>query len=337
MAISFVAATDTNSSTNGTSLSISKPSGVTSGDVVIIAVGITSNTFASQTVNAPSGFTKLNTTQSTNSNEVALCVMAKLAGGSEPASYTVTWTQTSNQYYAVCAAYRGATGTFIAQNAATEALTASPLSTPSVTNTNASAWRITVGYFADGAGDTVSAISTNETTRRGPASGGSVATDGGYYYGIQFYDSNGVVAAGSHNRSFSGTGASFWTAVAWIGLLEPGSATPATGVMSTSIDVPQMSGAGSVTVPGTLATSIDVPAFAGTGNGQPQASTGTMSMAIDVPTFSGVAAVPPIGTLATTVEVQVAFVGETRTFGVRVIQVDAESRTIRVQSRGVDD
>jgi hypothetical protein len=340
MAISFVAATDAHSNSSGTSLSIDKPAGAAAGDVVIIAVGTTSDSFSSAEVfTAPSGFTKQSTVNTTNGFEAALCVMSKILDGSEGSSFTVSWTPSSRNYTACAAAYRGASGTFLAQGTSNEMIETPPLSTASVNNTDAASWRITVGYFADGAEVGLSgSMSTNEVSRRAPASGGTIQNDSGYYHGMQFYDSNGAIATGSSNRSFTLSGASAWTAITWIGVLEAGSATPATGVVNATLPAVTGSLGGDVNVPGTLSCTLPSVTATGAGFGQPPPVDGSMAATLPSVTATADGGVPISGTLNAPIPIAFNGVGETRVFGTRVITVEAdESRRILVQSRGVDD
>lgn len=334
MAISFVAATEANSNTNGTSATVTAPAGITNGDVIIIAITTVTNTFSANTFTAPSGFTKVRTTETANGAELAQCIMKKVAN-SESGNYTVTWSQTAAAYKIACAVYRGATGAFLAEGSANEYLSSSPLSTPSVSNSNATSWRITVGSMGDPY-DTVTALSTSEATRR--AGGSAPPNDGGYYYGIQFYDSNAAVATGSHSRSFTGTGASTWAAIAWIGILEAGSATPASGSFAATLGAVSVAAAGEVHDDATVAMSLGPVTMDGTGAGQPEAGTGGFDLALSGVSMAFAAGVPVTGTMDATVLPSISIQAETRVFGIRVIPVERdESRVITVRSRGVDD
>lgn len=337
MAISFVAAAaDVKSSTNSTSAVVNCPAGVADGDVVIIAATTVTNTGSSSTFTAPSGFTVKRTTQTSNSFELAQCIMIKIAS-SEPSSYTVSWSQQSNMHFLSAVAYRGASGTILAENSATEATTASPLATPTVNNTDANSWRITVGSITDGAGDTPTSPTTNEVSRR--AGGTTFSVDGtSYWYNQQFWDSNGAVATGNHSRTLSATSAPFWTAIAWIGLLEAGSATPASGTISSTLGALTASSAGEVHDDATMACTLGAVTFDGAGYGTPPAVTGTLAGTLGNIDASVSGATVPAGTLDCTVLPAISFQGETRVFGNRVITVEFDdSRIITVQSRGVDD
>ena len=81
-AIGFVAASNANNGTGSTSLSISKPTGVAQGDVMLATVTAT----GTGTVTAPSGWTVVkNTTQGTALRQATYY---KVAGASEAASYS---------------------------------------------------------------------------------------------------------------------------------------------------------------------------------------------------------------------------------------------------------
>ncbi len=80
----------TDTGTSG-SLSIAKPTGTTSGDILITAVSVRSST---ATITAPSGWTTIQTVLNTNNTSTRLSVYYKVATGSEPSSYT--WTVSTN-------------------------------------------------------------------------------------------------------------------------------------------------------------------------------------------------------------------------------------------------
>ncbi len=70
-----------------TQIVINKPAGTTTGDLLIAAVATDGNTSA--TLSAPAGWTLID--RSNQGGEVSLGVWWKIAGGSEPASFTFTW------------------------------------------------------------------------------------------------------------------------------------------------------------------------------------------------------------------------------------------------------
>lgn len=107
MAISIVGGTAVGASSSTT---ITKPTGVASGDL-ILALMESSGTSGLGLPTAPSGFTTLDSRTDTPAGQSAVVVAYKVAGGSEPSSYT--WTQGTNSTFNVwsCIALRGQDGT----------------------------------------------------------------------------------------------------------------------------------------------------------------------------------------------------------------------------------
>ena len=84
----------TEASNSGTSLAIDKPPGTAAGDLLIAAVATDGNTAAS--LAAPAGWSILDLTA--QNGEVTFGVWWKLAGASEPASYTFSWSGSEQAY-----------------------------------------------------------------------------------------------------------------------------------------------------------------------------------------------------------------------------------------------
>lgn len=84
MSVSFVGAGDVGFGSGN--FSITAPAGIASGDVVIISVGATVST----SIGWPSGFTQQLSFAASNSSDGSTFVATKLAGGSEPSSYSIT-------------------------------------------------------------------------------------------------------------------------------------------------------------------------------------------------------------------------------------------------------
>lgn len=338
MAITFVAAAEAHANTATSSIVVNKPTGTTTGDFMIMAVMACRGPGSVVAFTTPSGWTLVRASAADSEHKQA--VYSRVAGGSEPSTYTVAWTGDSASRWIGIASYRGASGTILAENAATESGSASPLATPSVSNTQATAWRVTIGSAIDGTSDDVSAAtpSTSEVSRRAGGTAWALVTSG-YYYCFQLYDSNGAIAVGSTSRSFSSTGpASFWSAAAWVGILEEGGATAVTGTASATVGPISPSLVGDVTDNATVAVQLAGVTQQFDGFGTPPAVTGTSAVQLNgvTPAFAG--GVPPSGTMVMDILPQVTFLTETEVFGIRVIDVEAEeSRIITVESRGVDD
>lgn len=215
-AIQYVGASTAWGSTGtGTGFTINKPSNVQSGDLMVA-------TFAScainTTVNPPAGWT-LEYSNAINSNggPTTLAVMYRIAGGSEPSSWSGTFTGGTRYGRTVVEAfaYRNvdATDPFIVSNGNAVANAGFNISTNSVTNTNSSAWRM--------------AAFATLTTNPGNWASTEVTERADYYMqsgsgtmSLATYDSNGPVAAASH--SITGTSTqSQYSAVAFLGYLRP--------------------------------------------------------------------------------------------------------------------
>lgn len=335
MAISFVSAQEAHTETNGTSFSCSKPSGVAAGDVMVMVWATTTATYSSATVTAPSGWTKIRTSQD-GTNEVLQCVMMKIVDGSEGSSFSVSQSQTFDMCYIGIAAYRGATGDLIVENANTETVSSSPLATPTVNNTQSTAWRICIGNACSTTGTGTPQF--NETSRRLGGTSWKLDGDGGtFYHCLQLWDSNAAIATGNTSKSFSASGTTDWSAVSWIGILEQGSAVTASGSLAMTLGGVEVASDGSVHDDGTMAATLGGVTMAMSGEGAPVPASGDMAMTLAPVQMDGAAGVPPMGDMSITLSSVMAFEGETRLFGIRVILVDADVRTIIVPSRGVDD
>ena len=87
---------------NVTSAAVNKPTGVVSGDVLIVFITWDGGSLGGLTITPPSGWTQITTAASTN--YVATRAYYKVAGGSEPSSYT--WTQsTTDEAWVSCTAW----------------------------------------------------------------------------------------------------------------------------------------------------------------------------------------------------------------------------------------
>lgn len=103
MAITFVAAATTNSNTNTTSLSIPKPTGVQSGDLMLAFVSWST---ASATESGFTDWTLIERIQQSDGQDGCLAVYHRTAGASEPSSWSGT-VSSSTKTAITCLAYRG--------------------------------------------------------------------------------------------------------------------------------------------------------------------------------------------------------------------------------------
>lgn len=117
----------TNDSGNNTSSTVTTPTGTASGDLVVIIITVAQN--SPLVVTGPSGFATANS-YDTGAGEVVKYIFTKTAGGSEPASYTISWTKSgipeSLQYSTCCITIRDATTTGAVYGATTETGATSP-------------------------------------------------------------------------------------------------------------------------------------------------------------------------------------------------------------------
>jgi hypothetical protein len=89
--------------------------------------------------------------------------------------------------------------------------------------------------------------------------------------------------------------------------------------------------------PATMASTLGGASFVGDGFGQPPVATGTATSTLGGASASMSGATDVSGVMDAAILPLVSFQVETRVFGVRVITVDLDNRTVVVPSRGVDD
>ena len=126
--VTFMSVTSLVQTTASTSMVITKPAGTVLNDLLIATVSTQNDT----TISPPAGWTQLG--QLTEQNDVTMGVWYRVAGGSEPASYTFTW-DSSRESNGAILRYDGADPVApIDVSAITSNETSSPLA-PSVTTT----------------------------------------------------------------------------------------------------------------------------------------------------------------------------------------------------------
>jgi hypothetical protein len=172
--------TEANLPSGGTTLTISKPTGTATGDLLVAAVvvyGITTNITAT-------GWTSIGTQGNNTGNTVRLGVWYKQATASEAASYSFSWTG-SQQAYGWIMRFSGHNSTtpINATGTAGTGTSASPAS-PSVTTTVANAMIVRIGAFP---GNSININNTglpanhiNITMDESSASGNSCSGGAGY-------------------------------------------------------------------------------------------------------------------------------------------------------------
>lgn len=332
MAISFVAAgTAYTNTSSGTSFTLNKPSGVADGDVMVAFVAFWVNGNSALTVTAPTGWTKQQTAfRDAGSDQFELCMMTRVAGSSEPSSWSGSLSASGFIMGAGVAAYRGVQT--IGASAQGVVSSGTSVSTGNVTASVTGTWRVVCGaYFDD---DAASTIGSNESSRRilATADSGSGASQGA------IWDSNGTtVSAGTQSRSV--TRSSSWlVACASILLLEPQTGTPATGTFDSNLHKVVAAGTGEIHNDASWGSTLGHVVATWSGYGQPPVATGSFASSLSKVVFSGTGATDVRGSFNSTLPITFEGVGETRVFGIRVVEVEFDkSRIITVQSRAVDD
>ena len=207
------------STTSGAAnFTINKPSGVVQGDLMVASMA----TVSTGTATAPSGWT-IQWQGQTNSNggPSLLAVMYKIAGASEPSSYTGSYSGGTSYGRTVVEsiAYRNVNSStpFIA-GSGQSFQNPSSIYTPTLTNTDSSAWRISV--FA-GLTTNSTSLTSDETIFRT----GHYQSSGGGTESNAIFDSNGPVSTGSYSQNGYSTGG-LYAAQAFLGILKPLTAPP---------------------------------------------------------------------------------------------------------------
>jgi hypothetical protein len=201
---------------------VNKPSGLQQNDLML-AFASYSGTATPATPG--SGWTQIRRiTKSTNggddhSGSVTFVIWRKVAGASEPSSWTSTYTGTGTPLMTQCVAYRNVDTTNPIIDEDFGSSFSNSLTTNAVTNTDSKAWRVSAFTFTTNYGESTS---SNEVSERADNK-----TDVGAHPDVQIgvYDSNGPVSTGNHTRWGSVTsGNNSWAGIGWIGLLKPTSA-----------------------------------------------------------------------------------------------------------------
>lgn len=240
--IQFVSASSKwTQSGNTTSYTIHKPQGVRSGDLMIASLCFSGKI---NTVNAPSGWTLVRrTTQAftgtssgdAHSGDVTVAILKRTAGGSEASSWTGTHTDWGQPKVTQVVAYRNAadaSSQFIAEGS-NGATNTSRVSTPDAINGDSRAWRVSI---FGGTTPFRSSWSDGDVSQRCDS---STSLDGFPDAVLMFSDSNGEISTGTHKRTakinsvsnqFSNVpSGNFFTAIGWIGIIQPLAAPPAQG------------------------------------------------------------------------------------------------------------
>ena len=200
----FVAASSV-ANTTGTSLSVDKPAGTSSGNLLILVLSTVNE---SPTITPPSGFTLLQSKGGGAWNS-GMYIYWKLAGGSESSSYTFGFS-TANVRYAQAFAFSGVDGTTPIDDSAksSDQGSVTSIALPSVTASVADTLHIGISFEWNQRSPTLSATGS-QTARGGNNAGGQdwfVTTEG--------IASSGAISGKTHSSSSSGDFVGFSVVVA---------------------------------------------------------------------------------------------------------------------------
>lgn len=331
MAITYVGTgTAFNRISSGTGWTWNKP-GVSTGDLMIGSL-IFDSGGSQRTFTLPTGWTQIRNAHVVSGGVgLQLVVAYKFAEAGDGSSWSGTIGVSTATAAAATAAYRGAQGIGVNVNH-NYAGVATSCSTNSANNTVTNSWRLVVGGYSSGSASYT--VSSNETARRITYTADDSGDTGALQGGI--WDSDGVVSVASHSKSISRS-ANWSVALASIFFITPQTGTPATGTWESTLGKVEADADGEVHNDATLAITTPSLATLADGYGQPPVVTGTVTAPLPLLSTALTAGTDAVGSMSALLPVGVEFVGETRSFGVRVINVEADDRTIRVESRGVAD
>lgn len=328
MAISFVAsATPYTRASSGTGYTLNAPAGVANGDILLATVAWDPGG-AQRSITVPAGWVVLRTQYgSGDSRSIQVALLFREAGPSEPGSWSGSVGTSTSAMVTGVSAYRGAQGS-LGSNAGSLGVGTS-FSTGSVNNTAATSWRIVAAAYSSGSSNYN--ISSNEASRRW-------IEEAEPSFSIQAaqWDSNAAIATGSTSRTVSRS-ANWSCAAGIIMVLAASSGTPATGTMTSDLPALTSGGEAEVHNDGALTASLPKVAFVGDGLGQPPVVDGVVTSSIPAVRAEVEGGSDVLAEMNASLPLTFSGVGETRFFGVRVIEVEADDRVIRVESRAVAD
>jgi hypothetical protein len=358
--ISFVAASEASTTNSGT-LALDKPTGTIQGDLMLTYVN--SYTGAADPT-APSGWTKIRLVNG-GSGVIGLSAWYKIAGASEPASYT--WSVGTAAVWQVAgASYRGVDGDnpIQAHNGATG--TAAGQSTGSVTTTGTVWLSSAASVIEEPPPATVSTSTSSDASDAERKDFGTMTVD--RMRALAVYDSNRDISAGTYSRTLtvnSGTNGGHPAiivainppsdVVALLSPLAPQVAIDVNGAVNVSGTIAKNWPSPTVNVDGSLSISGDftgatAPAATADLGGESEADrvhvilpSPTAAMDGSLLASATIAATAPqpigmefvggyaIGTMASTAPIPTVTMGvETKATGARVKKVDPEDRTYYV-------
>lgn len=239
MAIQFRTAHET-ANTGGTPRSVST-TGVVSGDLVLLAICFDSP-ISSYT--PPAGFTLV--ASSSVFDTPSIYIYAKVAGGSEPSTYSVSWTGGGGGELGLLAIYSDLGLALFIDVAAAQHNTSGDRLWPSLTTTVASAF---LACFA--------ALTTNTPTT--PHAGMSERLD--LANGLRMYLMTQVLGAAGATGTRTGTGTASVSSAVSVAVAEPG----VHGTAAITLDAVSLAAAGTVAIKGAAAITLGAVALVATG------------------------------------------------------------------------
>lgn len=231
--ISYVGkATVWRTASNTTTFTINRPSGVQDGDLMIATVSVSDPVVP--TVTAPAGWTVVrNITESDSFAALKFVVLKRTAGGSEPSSWSGTFSVNVKPVITEAVAYRGAdtaANQFVAENTS-QSGSGNTITTATVSNTDSRSWRVCV--FAASNDYETYWNWTNETSERADDTEEFYESWSSYRtVTVSVADSNGTIGTGSTNRA-STLNRSYFAAASWIGIIKALPSPPAPGANET--------------------------------------------------------------------------------------------------------
>jgi hypothetical protein len=224
MAISFVDATTT--SGNGTTLTINKPAGLFSGDMMIVSLGVYTEA-DTLTVTPPSGWTNLLSDGGDPISSNHHYVYYKIHTGSEAASYDFTWSG-AEPYAGGCVGYTGTQSTITTTASSENATNVSNFDAPSITVPSTLGTMLTLFCIDDNAAGLPTFTPPSGQTERVDVNSVVDTNDVGISINEEVISSSG--ATGVRNSTCTNTG--MWSALS---LLLDGTASSIRLLSSTGV------------------------------------------------------------------------------------------------------
>ena len=336
MAISYVASATGESTASNSSFVLNKPSGVQDGDLLVAVVAVYPGPSESAvTFTAPTGWTKVTQVDSVSARPsfpICLGIFKRSALAADGSTWTGSYSRSLAQpEVTLVTAYRGASD--VGNYSTNSSGSTSSMGTNSVTNPSGgtSNWLVIAGTYTAGSDSNRITCSATSTSRAN-----EWLIDGDFdTVEARLWDTNATIATGSHSRTISRSGG--WdSACSCIMILEALDSTPITGDLSGTLPQPTSEGVGEVHNDATVDADVPLVSADMAGEGQPQPADGPIDATVPMVSFEGDGNTDVRGTLSASIIPSVSFAGETVPFGIRVIAVEAEDRTIAVPSRGVE-